>query len=101
MKLKKVYFFSNQWLWILVTKNGLDYFYRFDQIKGLTSIEKRMRERETKTIDNLKQLNIKITKNTCKGFYVAQYLKEKKWTQLLCQTYCLDPNILKKHIESH
>jgi hypothetical protein len=97
MKLKKVFYFSNHWLWILVSENGEEYFYRFDQIKKLEKIEKRKREKEKKTMEDLKQLKIKLLKNSCNGFYLAQYLKEEKWTELLCQNYCLDP-ITKKHI---
>lgn len=82
----------------MVSENGADYFYRFDQIRKMKSIEKRIREKETKTIENLKQLNVQIIKNTCNGFYLGQILKEKKWTQLIpCQCYYLDPT-MKKHI---
>jgi hypothetical protein len=101
MQIKEVYYFSNQWLWILISENGSDYFYRFDQIRKLNTIEKRMRERETKTIKNLRQLKVKIIKNTCNGFYLAQILKEKKWTQFVpYQPYYLDPTMT-KHIVSH
>jgi hypothetical protein len=97
MKIQKIFYVSNNWLWILVSEDGEDYFYRYDQLSKLRKIEKREREKEGKTIEDLKGLNIKLLKNPCNGFFLAQYLKEEKWIQLLCQNYYLDPT-MKKHI---
>lgn len=96
MEFKKVYCFSNNWLWILVSEGEVNYFYRFDEIPDLMRIEKREREKEARIIADLAQMNILIVENKINGFYLSQKLKEEKWAEYLCQNYYLDPTI-KKH----
>lgn len=104
MQLKEIYCFSNNWLWILISENNQNYWLRFDQITNLKTIDNRLKERDQKTIDNLRQLNIKIINNPCHGELVAQHLKKEKWKQYLpapnCPNYSLAPTTV-KHIENH
>lgn len=103
MQIKEIYCFSNNWLWILISENNQNYWLRFDQITNLKTIDNRLKERDQKTIDNLKRLNIKIINNTPHGELVAKHLRKEKWTQYLpapnCPSYSLDPTIV-KHIEN-
>lgn len=102
MKIKKTYWFANNWLWILVSEENQDYWLRFDQIKELITINNRLKELDDKTIENLEKLNIKIIKPPHQGELVAQYLRGEKWKQYIaqCPSCYLDP-ITVKHIVNH
>jgi hypothetical protein len=96
MKSKKIYYFSNNWLWVLYEDNGIDYFIRYDQIPELKKIERNARELEEKTINDLKKININTITNPVKGSFAEKELK-LTWKQYLNTNYYLDPTIV-KHI---
>jgi hypothetical protein len=97
MKAKKTYFLSNNWLWVLYEDNGINYFIRYDQIPELNRIERKAKELEEKTINDLKKININtIKENPIKGGFVEKELK-LTWQQYLNTNYYLDPTIV-KHI---